>query len=216
MGEIYSWIKNIAFYLIFILAVQNILSNNKYKKLIKSFSGMILILIIILPVSNLLGFTEKISTLYEHKAIEMEIEEMQGNLSLMESSVYSAAMSQYNEYIKNQVGEFVAKEGLNLVEFECVISDEGDQVELENIRMTLSDQDKENSDIQQSDTTIYSVDESGNNIPFVIKELAPQIQGVVIIIEGGGNAVIVKKVTDVAEALLNVSLNRISVMKMKN
>lgn len=147
MGEIYSWIKNIAFYLILILAVQNILPNNKYKKLIKSFSGMILILIIILPVSNLLGFTEKISTLYEHKAIEMEIEEMQGNLSLMESSVYSAAMSQYNEYIKNQVGEFVAKEGLNLVEFECVISDEGDQVELENIRMTLSDQDKENSDI---------------------------------------------------------------------
>ena len=131
----------------------------------------------------------------------------------------------YESVLEKRLEEILVKiEGVGKVDVMITIKDTGEIIvdsekpysKSETIESDREGGSRNISDIQQSDTTIYSVDESGNNIPFVIKELAPQIQGVAIIIEGGGNAVIVKKVTDVAEALLNVSLNRISVMKMKN
>ena len=131
----------------------------------------------------------------------------------------------YESVLEKRLEEILVKiEGVGKVDVMITIKDTGEMIvdsekpysKSETIESDREGGSRNISDIQQSDTTIYSVDESGNNIPFVIKELAPQIQGVAIIIEGGGNAVIVKKVTDVAEALLNVSLNRISVMKMKN
>lgn len=147
MDGIYSWIKNIAFFLILILAVQNIVPDNKYKKYIKIFSGVILILIIISPITDMFGVTDKISKLYDKKVIEQQLEEMQGNLSGMENEINDAAASQYNEYIKEQVADIVSGQGMYLDEFSCETKDEEDEVTIVSMNLTVSREDKSDEKI---------------------------------------------------------------------
>ncbi len=52
---IYEWIKNIAFYMVIMVAAMQLIPGNEYKKYIKFFAGMILILMLTEPVVNLFG-----------------------------------------------------------------------------------------------------------------------------------------------------------------
>ena len=51
---IYEWIQNIAFYLILITVLLHMLPDSDYKKYIRFFTGLILILLLITPVLKLL------------------------------------------------------------------------------------------------------------------------------------------------------------------
>lgn len=135
MEGVYIWIKGIAFYLILILAIQNVIPDNKYKKYIKLFSGMLLVLLVISPITNVFNFTENIANLYEDKLVKQEIGQMEVQLSNMEDSVYEATINQYKELVKEQVSVFAEDEGLYIEEFSCEITDDA---QLSSITLILS------------------------------------------------------------------------------
>lgn len=62
--------------------------------------------------------------------------------------------------------------------------------------------------------TILS-DSSGNSAPYVVKELEPEIAGIVISCEGAGNKVVEASVLEAAQVLFGVSANHIKVLKME-
>lgn len=63
--------------------------------------------------------------------------------------------------------------------------------------------------------TIYETDSEGNKVPYVVKQLEPQIQGITVVAQGGGNAVVQKNISEVLEALFHVEAHKIKVVKMK-
>jgi len=63
--------------------------------------------------------------------------------------------------------------------------------------------------------TIYETDAQGNKIPYVIKQIEPEILGITVVAQGGGNAVIQKNISDVLEALFHIEAHKIKVVKMK-
>ncbi len=63
--------------------------------------------------------------------------------------------------------------------------------------------------------TIYKTDGDGNKIPYVIKKIEPQIQGITVVAQGGGNALVQKNISEVLEALFHVDAHKIKVVKMK-
>lgn len=63
--------------------------------------------------------------------------------------------------------------------------------------------------------TIYETDEEGNKIPYVIKQIEPEIQGITVVAQGGGNALVQKNISEVLEALFHVDAHKIKVVKMK-
>lgn len=63
--------------------------------------------------------------------------------------------------------------------------------------------------------TIYKTDGEGNKIPYVIKKIEPQIQGITVVAQGGGNALVQKNISEVLEALFHVEAHKIKVVKMK-
>lgn len=65
-----------------------------------------------------------------------------------------------------------------------------------------------------SESVLYT-DENGISKPYVQGVEMPEIQGVLIIAEGADKAEIIKTVTEAAGTLLNVSVNKIKVMKME-
>ena len=63
--------------------------------------------------------------------------------------------------------------------------------------------------------TIYETDGEGNKIPYVIKQIEPEIQGITVVAQGGGNALVQKNISDVLEALFHIDAHKIKVVKMK-
>lgn len=63
--------------------------------------------------------------------------------------------------------------------------------------------------------TIYETDSEGNKIPYVVKQIEPEIQGITVVAQGGGNAIVQKNISDVLVALFHVEAHKIKVVKMK-
>ena len=63
--------------------------------------------------------------------------------------------------------------------------------------------------------TIYETDSEGNKIPYVVKQIEPEIQGITVVAQGGGNALVQKNISDVLEALFHLEAHKIKVVKMK-
>ena len=68
---------------------------------------------------------------------------------------------------------------------------------------------------KQEETTVYVTDQAGNKTPYISKTLEPAIEGVTVVAQGGGNAVVQKNITDVIQALSGVEAHKIKVVKMK-
>ena len=67
---------------------------------------------------------------------------------------------------------------------------------------------------QSSDkTSIYEQTADGSSTPYVSKELAPEVEGVVVIAEGGDNAVVAQNITEAVQALFGVEAHKIKIMK---
>ena len=69
------------------------------------------------------------------------------------------------------------------------------------------------NDISSDRTSIYEQNSDGSHSPYVSKELLPEIEGVVVIADGGDNAVVVQNITEAVQALFGVEAHKIKIMK---
>lgn len=71
------------------------------------------------------------------------------------------------------------------------------------------------SEETREETTVYVRDASGQETPYVRQELSPNITGVLVLAEGGDNAVVEKNIVDAVKALFGLEAHKIKVMKMQ-
>ena len=69
---IYDWMENIAFYLVILVAIMQMIPQTSYQKYIRFFAGMILILMLAGPILRIFGMTELQSTAYQNALQEIE------------------------------------------------------------------------------------------------------------------------------------------------
>ena len=67
---------------------------------------------------------------------------------------------------------------------------------------------------REETTTVYQRDGDGNEIPFVIEETAPVVEGVLVAAQGGDNLTVAENIADAAEVLFGVEAHKIKVMKL--
>ena len=66
---------------------------------------------------------------------------------------------------------------------------------------------------EEENTVIFAEDGNGNQAPYVVKELLPEIEGVLVVCEGGDKAGVQTEVYEAVEALLGVPAHKIKVLK---
>lgn len=64
-------------------------------------------------------------------------------------------------------------------------------------------------------STVCTVDERGQNVPLVVKTVAPSVEGVVVIAQGADKAQVRRDIIEAIQVLFDVDMNRISIIKMK-
>lgn len=75
------------------------------------------------------------------------------------------------------------------------------------------EKDTGQSDTTTEETTVYNDTQDGAKSPYVRMERMPEVEGVVVIAEGGNNAVVVKNITEAVQALFDVDTHKIKIMK---
>lgn len=69
--------------------------------------------------------------------------------------------------------------------------------------------------VSTGEQTVFEEDGSGKQTPYVISEVYPEIRGVLVVAEGGGNAEIIQQINEAVMALFHVEAHKIKVLKMK-
>ena len=87
---------------------------------------------------------------------------------------------------------------------------------------TVTEEDSQGGTRQSSKTskkenTVYRTDSESNSqgsgSPYVSKELSPKIEGVVVIADGGENAVVKENISSAVQALFDIEPHKIRIMK---
>jgi stage III sporulation protein AF len=116
MENIYSWVKNIIIYFILITVIENALPKNNYRKYMKVFTGMILVILVISPFIKMLNIEDKISYYYELEDFKQNTKDMENSLLAMDEVREEKIMDGYSKMILGQVEGIVESFGYYPVE----------------------------------------------------------------------------------------------------
>jgi len=67
----------------------------------------------------------------------------------------------------------------------------------------------------QSEETIYQESENGARNPYVVKQMEPKVEGVIVIAQGGDNPQVKQNILEAVQALFSVEAHKIKIMKME-
>lgn len=65
-------------------------------------------------------------------------------------------------------------------------------------------------------STVYTEDGNGQNVPYVVKTVAPAVEGVVVIAQGASKQGVRDDIIEAIQVLFDIEANNIKIVKMKN
>ena len=68
---------------------------------------------------------------------------------------------------------------------------------------------------ESTETTLYTVDGEGNQIPYVTQIYEPEITGVMVVAQGAGKGKVNSDITEAIQALFGIEAHKIKIAKMK-
>ncbi len=122
MEELFSWIRNITYYLIFITVVGNLLPNKKYEKYIKLFAGMVLILLVLKPITGGLRLDDTLAYYFESISLKKEAGELTGKLSEMDGKRLESMIARYEEAVGTDLKSMAETDGFTCRESRAEIN----------------------------------------------------------------------------------------------
>ena len=126
-------------------------------------------------------------------------------------------------YEKQLEGVLSQVEGVGAVQVAVAMESTGKkQVEKDSPEDTSTSSEKGDSETQRpsqtvntGETTVYEDTGDGGQIPYISSSTYPEIRGVIVVAQGGGNPVIVQQIQEAVMALFHVEAHEIKVLKMK-
>ena len=128
----------------------------------------------------------------------------------------------YERYLEEKTSRILEDvEGVGEVTVMITLKSDGQKIIEKDQSSSSQSTDEEDSsggtrsvEDQSSDkTSIYEQTADGSSTPYVSKELAPDVEGVVVIADGGDNAVVAQNITEAVQALFGVEAHKIKIMK---
>lgn len=128
--------------------------------------------------------------------------------------------AQYAQYLERELEQILSQmEGVGKVSCMVTLSQSAEQViekdmEISDDVVTETDSQGGTRTTNQSsrtEATIYNKEEDGS--PYVRKEISPKVEGVLVIAEGGDNALVVKNITESLQALFGIESHKIRIVK---
>lgn len=125
MDGIYGWIRNLTGFFLFMSVIDNLLPNKKYGKYVRLFSGMILILLVLQPLTGSLRLEDKIAHYYESFVFRYQAEDLQSEILGIEKQRLTQMIAQYEHAVEQDVGQMAEDMGFSVRE--CSVTIDGEE-----------------------------------------------------------------------------------------
>lgn len=113
----------------------------------------------------------------------------------------------YEERIETRLEDILHKiHGAGKVEVMITLKNHGESV---------VEKDVQRMSEQVSEVTVYE-DQTEEGGPFVAKEIVPEIEGVLVVAQGGGNAIVAQNISEAVQALFDIEIHKIKIVKMNS
>lgn len=122
MEALYAWIRSIVFYLIFMTLVTSLLPGRKYDRYFKLFTGMVLILLVISPLTGSLRLDERLARWFETFSFQSEAGELRGQMEEIERKRLEAVVEAYEDAVSEGVEQRLEEEGCREVVAQVTIN----------------------------------------------------------------------------------------------
>lgn len=132
-------------------------------------------------------------------------------------------MESYAAYLEEKLGEILSQvQGVGKAEVMVTLKSSAQRVvekDVESQSESIQESDSQGGsrntvNSSNSQSTVYTQnDGSSSGEPYITKELTPEVEGVIVIAEGGDNAVTVRNITEAVQALFEIDTHKIKVMK---
>ena len=163
----------------------------------------ILLVVIALPVSTT---EEKKETIEEKKETAEEAE-----------TTYERQLEERLASILSQVA------GAGRVRVMVTLESKGERIvekDTPETRKTVEETDaaggsRSTSEQEWGEETVYYEAGSGEKSPYVVKELEPSLEGVLVLAEGGGSPVVRQELLEAVQALFSIEAHKIKIMKLE-
>jgi stage III sporulation protein AG len=129
----------------------------------------------------------------------------------------------YAEYLEHKLEQVLGQmEGVGKVSVMVTVADQGEEIiekdkteHTSTVTNTDSGSMEMTTEKESGEETVYE-ESGGEKAPYVSKEILPEIEGVLVVAEGGDSPRIVSDISDAVKALFQVEAHRIKVVKMSS
>mgnify|MGYP000310914401 FL=1 len=185
------------------------LDDDKKEKIVIFFLLGVFFLLIATPVSDLTGNRKK------QKSTNTGTDQQTQQKKIQEKDAYITAL-------ENKLEQTIeGMEGAGKVDVMITLKDTGEKIldknqpyESEEETNTEENKESKKNRIQNNQETVL-VETEGNTEPIIVRELYPDIEGVVVVCEGGDNSALTVKIKEAVQALFSIDAHKIVVCKSK-
>lgn len=185
------------------------LDADKKEKIVIFFLLGVFFLLIATPVSDLTGNRKK------QKSTNTGTDQQTQQKKIQEKDAYITAL-------ENKLEQTIeGMEGAGKVDVMITLKDTGEKIldknqpyESEEETNTEENKESKKNRIQNNQETVL-VETEGNTEPIIVRELYPDIEGVVVVCEGGDNSALTVKIKEAVQALFSIDAHKIVVCKSK-
>lgn len=86
-------------------------------------------------------------------------------------------------------------------------------ISLKTSERQIVEKDNQTDEERMEETTVYAENSDGEQLPYVRQVVCPEVEGVLVIAEGGDNAIVQKEMKEAVQALFDVDTHKIKIMK---
>ncbi len=148
--------------------------------------------------------------------------EEEGTQTAADGWAETSSLGEYEAYLEKKTAEMLRQvEGVGEVTVMITLKSDGQKIiekDQSSSGQTTEETDSAGGtrtveDTSSDKTSIYEQDADGSSTPYISKELSPEIGGVIVIADGGDNAVTAQNITEAVQALFGVEAHKIKIMK---
>ncbi len=184
------------------------LSAEKKEKAVILFLLGVFFLLIATPISDLSGKSEK--------------QNKKNNAPVEDKTVETDKKDAYIDWLENKLEQTIGgMEGAGKVLVMITLKDNGEKIldknqpyESESLKTQEEGKASEETTIRSDQETVL-IEEGGDTAPVVVQELYPDIQGVLVVCEGGDNSELALHIKEAVMALFSIDAHKIVVCKLQ-
>ncbi len=174
------------------------------------FLSGILIFVILLPVNKDNGSYKN------KKSTDVSLSGGSADLGIADTKLENAALDKYKKGLEKELEDFLMNvEGVGDVKV-LIYMKSSQEFIVEKNNPTSSSTSGDSSDLKKEESTVYTTNANGDEVPFISQTKGPAIDGVVIAAKGASNEAVKLQIVRLVMALYGVEANKIEVLPMQS